>query len=79
MSEPDVIARIHTDPKIMLGKPVVRGTRITVEHVLNLLENGANLAEITDEYPGLAVEDVKACIAYARHAMAREAAAPRAS
>jgi uncharacterized protein (DUF433 family) len=75
MSEPDIVERIHKDLRVMLGKPVVRGTRITVEHVRNLLANGSMPAEITDEYPGLTVADVRACVSYARSAIVREAAA----
>ncbi len=46
--------RIITNPNIMVGKPVIRGTRLTVGYILNLLGNGATVADILDEYEGLA-------------------------
>ncbi|MGA9996027.1 MAG: DUF433 domain-containing protein, partial [Pyrinomonadaceae bacterium] len=50
---------------VMVGKPVIRGTRLTVEHILNLLAHGATIAEIIEEYKGLTQEDVQACILFA--------------
>ncbi|MGH9944887.1 MAG: DUF433 domain-containing protein, partial [Pyrinomonadaceae bacterium] len=47
------------------GKPIVRGTRLTVEHVLNLLAHGADPAEILEEYEGLTAEDIQACLLFA--------------
>ena len=49
----------------MVGKPVIRGTRLTVEHILNLLAQDMTISDILDEYQGLTSEDVKACLAYA--------------
>ena len=49
----------------MVGKPVIKGTRLTVEFVLNLLAHGATTAEILDEYRGLAPEDIQACLLFA--------------
>lgn len=57
--------RIITNPNIMVGKPVIRGTRLTVEYILNLLGNGATVADILDEYEGLAEEDIKSCLLFA--------------
>lgn len=57
--------RIATNPQIMHGKPVIRGTRIPVYIVLNLLANGLNIDEVLDEYPDLTREDVLACLEYA--------------
>jgi uncharacterized protein (DUF433 family) len=58
--------RIIADPNIHFGKPCVRGTRIPVHAVLELVEDGVSLEEITRSfYPELSVEDVKACVAYA--------------
>jgi uncharacterized protein (DUF433 family) len=57
--------RIVRDPKILVGKPVVRGTRIPVELVLKHLAHNPDLNELFAAYPRLTVEDVKACLAYA--------------
>jgi uncharacterized protein (DUF433 family) len=61
--------RIVIDPKIMLGKPTIRGTRIPVELVLEQLSYDLDPAELYAAYPRLTEDDVKACIAYARHAL----------
>ena len=58
-------ARIEIDPNVMLGKPVVRGTRIPVELVLRKLSEGATQAELLDAYPRLTPEDISAVFAYA--------------
>jgi len=65
----DYKARIVTDPTIMVGKPVVRGTRIPVEHVLGRLAENPDLGELFAAYPELTRDDVKACLQYAQHAV----------
>ena len=60
-----MIERISINVKIMAGKPVISGTRLTVEFILNLLAHGATVTEIIDEYEGLTPEDVQACILFA--------------
>lgn len=65
MSDQQLLERITISPKVMVGKPVVRGTRLTVEYLLNLLAHGATVGEILDEYPGLTREDIQACILFA--------------
>jgi uncharacterized protein (DUF433 family) len=60
-----LIEKITTSPSVMAGKPAIRGTRLTVEYILNLLAHGASEAEILAEYDGLAVEDVRACVLFA--------------
>jgi uncharacterized protein (DUF433 family) len=57
--------RIVVDPRVMVGKPVVKGTRLTVEFILDLLAHGWSEAEILRNYPGLTVQDIRACLAYA--------------
>jgi len=57
--------RIVIDPEILVGKPVVKGTRLAVEFVIDLLAQGWTEAEILRNYPGLAREDILACLAYA--------------
>ena len=64
--------RIDVDPKVMLGKPVIRGTRITVELLLRKLSEGATEADLLDAYPNLQPGDIKAAIAYAANAIAQE-------
>ena len=68
--------RIETDPNIMLGKPVIRGTRVTVELILRKLAQGATAADLVDAYPNLTEEDVLAAIAYGADVVGREKAAP---
>ena len=77
MSEP--IDRIRTDPDIMLGKPVIRGTRITVEIILEKLAAGFSVDEVLADYPDLAREDVLAALAYARQAVGTDELLPRVS
>ena len=61
-----MLDRITVNPKVCFGKPVVKGTRIPVSMVLDLLEDGCSLQDIiTDFYPDLTEEDVRACIHYA--------------
>lgn len=60
-----LLERITLSPKVMAGKPVIRGTRLTVEYVLNLLAYGATCDEILQEYEGLTKEDILACLLYA--------------
>ena len=69
--------RIVQDPNIMVGKPVVRGTRIPVEKVLDQLAYKPDLEELLAIYPELTVEDVKACLAYARASVAERLRPPR--
>ncbi len=57
--------RIQMNPRIMIGKPVIRGTRIPVELILRKLGEGATGAQLLDSYPQLTSEDVRAAIAYA--------------
>jgi uncharacterized protein (DUF433 family) len=62
----ELLKRIHVDPKIMVGKPVIKGTRITVEHIMNELASGMTAAEIVENYgPRLTEDDVRAACAYA--------------
>jgi uncharacterized protein (DUF433 family) len=67
-----VLNRIEINPAIMLGKPVIRGTRIPVELILRKLAEGASEADLLDAYPRLAREDIQAALAYAADALANE-------
>jgi uncharacterized protein (DUF433 family) len=71
--------RIVLDPEVMLGKPLVRGTRITVEHVVGLMAEGWSEAQVLYNHPQLTREDVQACLAYARDLVASERAFPSAA
>lgn len=64
--------RIEVNPKKMLGKPVIRGTRIPVELILRKLSEGAKDADLLDAYPRLTTEDIKAAIGYAADTLAHE-------
>jgi len=59
-----VTDRIEINPKVMMGKPVIRGTRITVELILRKLAEGASEEDLLDAYPRLTREDIKAAIGY---------------
>ncbi len=64
--------RIEINPKVMLGKPVIRGTRVTVELILRKLSEGATEADLLDAYPRLTRADIQAAIAYAADTLANE-------
>jgi uncharacterized protein (DUF433 family) len=64
-----LLERVEIDPEVMLGKPVIRGTRITVEILLEKLAAGSSIEEILADYPRLTREDILAAVAYARHAV----------
>jgi uncharacterized protein (DUF433 family) len=65
MADQELLERITLNPQVMAGKPVVKGTRLTVEYILNLLAHGATTEEILAEYDGLTREDVRACLLFA--------------
>lgn len=67
-----IMDRIEINPQVMLGKPVIRGTRIPVELILRKLSEGATEADLLDAYPRLTVEDIRAALAYAADALAHE-------
>lgn len=64
--------RIVVDPAVLVGKPVVKGTRLAVEFIMDLLAQGWNEAEILRNYPGLTREDLQACYAYATNMLRNE-------
>lgn len=64
--------RISISPEVMLGKPVIRGTRVTVKLILRKMGEGATEAELLDAYPQLRKEDIQAAMAYAADALAHE-------
>jgi uncharacterized protein (DUF433 family) len=64
--------RIESNPAVMLGKPVIRGTRITVELILRKLAEGATELELLEDYPHLTTEDIRAAVAYGAATVAHE-------
>ena len=71
--------RIVLDPEILVGKPTVRGTRISVEMILGLLADGWTYETILNEFPHLKREDILACLAFARDTIAEELYFPSAA
>jgi uncharacterized protein (DUF433 family) len=69
MKDEQLLRRIVLDPKVMVGKPVIRGTRLTVDFILNLLAHGATEKEILTEYKGLTEEVIRACFLFATKAL----------
>lgn len=69
MNDEKLLNRIILDPQVMVGKPVIKGTRLTVEYVLNQLAHGATAAEILKEYKGLTQEDIRACLLFASRSL----------
>jgi uncharacterized protein (DUF433 family) len=68
----ELLQRIRTDPKVMVGKPVIKGTRIPVELILRMLAQGIPENDILREYPRLQPEDIRAALAYAARVLAHE-------
>jgi uncharacterized protein (DUF433 family) len=68
--------RIAVDPKVLVGKPIVRGTRIAVEFVVDLLAQGWTEEQIIENYPGLTREDILACLQCASEALKSESVYP---
>jgi uncharacterized protein (DUF433 family) len=71
--------RITLAPDVLAGKPVVRGTRLSVEFIIGLLADGWAEADILENYPGLGHDDIIACLAYARDALSSETVFPSAA
>ena len=65
MKDQELLERIVLNPKVMAGKPVIKGTRLTVEYILNLLAHGATPEEVLKEYEGITREDIQACFMFA--------------
>ena len=65
MRDKELLLRITLDPKIMTGKPVIKGTRLTVEFILNLLAHGETFDSILTEYQGIDSDDIFACLLFA--------------
>ncbi|PKP38371.1 MAG: hypothetical protein CVT98_05120 [Bacteroidetes bacterium HGW-Bacteroidetes-15] len=69
MEKRKLIDRIVIDPKVLVGKPVIKGTRLSVQYITGLMARGATMNEILQEYKGLTREDILACLLFATEAM----------
>ena len=76
VSEELLLQRITVDPKIFGGKPIIRGRRLAVEHILGMLAAGDSSQTILEGYPWLEPEDVRACLVYARRLVGHESVQP---
>lgn len=76
MTEEQLLARITINPKIFGGKPIIRGRRLAVEHVLGMLAAGDTAEIILAGYPWLEADDIRACLVYARRLVGHERVQP---
>jgi uncharacterized protein (DUF433 family) len=76
MNEKELLERITVNPKIFGGKPIIRGRRLAVEHVLGMLAAGDTAETILEGYPWLEQEDIQACLVYARRVVGHERIEP---
>jgi uncharacterized protein (DUF433 family) len=74
--ESDLLRRITVNPRILGGKPILRGRRLAVEHVLGMLAAGDSPESILEGYTWLEAEDIRACLVYARRIVANERIEP---
>lgn len=72
----ELLKRITFNPSIFGGKPIIRGMRITVEHILGMLASGSTAEELLEGYPFLEKEDIQACLVYAYRMVAHERIEP---
>jgi len=72
MSHTDLLRRITSDPAIFGGKPIIRGKRLAVEHVLSMLVAGDSAQDILAAYPSIEADDIRACMLYAYKLVAHE-------
>lgn len=72
LSKEQLLQRITVDPKVMVGKPIIRGMRITVEQILEALAGGVSEKEILEDYPELESDDIKAALLYANELVKEE-------
>ena len=76
MTDEQLLERIVLDPAVMAGKPVIKGTRLTVDYILNLLAHASTVDEILAEYEGLTREDIQACLLFATRSLESTAFMP---
>ena len=71
MNDQILLQRITLNPNVLAGKPVIKGTRLSVEFILGLMAHGATATEILEEYKGLTHEDIQACLVFAGESLSR--------
>ena len=76
MKEKELLNRIIVDPQVMVGKPIIKGTRLTVQFMLGLLAQGMSIEEIMQEYSNITREDILACLSFAHDALEDTTFAP---
>ncbi len=69
MKAEKLFERITLNPNVMIGKPVINGTRLTVQYILRLLAQGASVDDILHEYEGLTEDDIRACLLFAKESL----------
>jgi uncharacterized protein (DUF433 family) len=76
MRKQQLLSRISTDPRVMAGQPCIKGTRLTVHHILNVLAFGTSIDELLTDYDGLTRDDLDACLLFASEALASTSFVP---
>ena len=76
MTDEQLLDRIVCDSKVMVGKPVIGGTRLTVDYILNLMAHGATIEDILSEYESLTRDDIRACLLFASRSLSNAAFMP---
>jgi len=76
MDEEKILERITVNPRIFGGKPIIRGRRLAVEHVLGMLAAGDSPETVLEGFPWLEPEDIQACLVYARRLVGHERVEP---
>ncbi len=79
MTDQELRERITCDPQVMVGKPVIKGTRLTVDYILNLMAHGSSVDEILEEYDGVKPDDIRACLLFASKTLSNTAFMPLAA
>jgi len=69
MNDKQLLERITVNPKIMVGKPIIKGTRLTVEYIIDRLAHHTTVEQLMEEYPGIMREDVDACLLFAKESL----------
>lgn len=69
MKDTQILKRITINPKVMCGKPVIKGTRLTVDFILNLMAHGSTTEDILEEYKNLTRDDIQACLLFATRSL----------
>jgi uncharacterized protein (DUF433 family) len=69
MTDEQLLERIVVNPQVMVGKPIIRGTRLTVEYIVDRIAHNATTTDLISEYEGLTVEDISACLLFAKKSL----------